>query len=271
MQTGDRWKVKSNGLEIAAEQVGRGRPIVFAHGLTSNRTRSLRQLELLQSDFRIVVFDQRGHADSSAVTDPALYTVERMAEDIGAVMDASGIRRAVVGGESTGAATALKFALSHPARVAALVLSAPAFGDEPNPGRQKLKDMAEAIQRLGIQRFVESIIKEMLTGGAPQEYVEQLAQLLRSHQQQSLAAACEAISEWVIVESMACLRALKMPVMIIAYENDLVHPAALARRMQQAIPDCSLLLLPSFSAYVADMQLLGRKCREFLARGGIAE
>lgn len=271
MQTNDRWKVKSDGLEIVAESVGRGRPIIFAHGLTSNRTRSLRQLEPLRSDFRIVVFDQRGHADSSAVTDPALYTVERMAGDIGAVMDAAGIRRAIVGGESLGAATALKFALAHPARVESLVLAAPALGDEPNPGRQMLKDMAEAIRRQGIRQFAESALKDLLAGGAPAEFADQWAQVLRSHQQASLAVACEAISDWVIVQSMAELRSLIMPALIIAYENDLIHPAALARRMQQAIPDCKLVLKPSFNAYVGDGQLVARQCREFLATGGIGE
>ena len=106
--------VESDGLELAVESFGAGPPLVFAHGLTGTRNNTRDQFAPLADRYRIVIFDQRGHGDSTPVTDPALYDVHRMAYDMAAVMDALGIERAIVGGESMGAATALLFALKWP-------------------------------------------------------------------------------------------------------------------------------------------------------------
>ena len=96
--------VESDGLKIAAETFGAGAPLVFAHGLTGNRQAIRRQFESLADRYRIVIFDQRGHCDSSPVTDPALYDPSRMADDMRAVLDHLKIDRAIIGGESMGAA-----------------------------------------------------------------------------------------------------------------------------------------------------------------------
>src|ERR1700674_5008374 len=97
-------QIPSDGLLLTVETFGTGAPIVFAHGLLGNRHVVRAELAPLASHYRIVTFDQRGHGDSSPVTDPALYQPARMAGDMAAVMDALGIERAIVGGESMGAA-----------------------------------------------------------------------------------------------------------------------------------------------------------------------
>ena len=108
--------VASDGLLLAAETFGEGKPLVFAPGLTDNRGYIRRQLLPLADRYRIVTYDQRGHGDSTPVTDPALYTPERMAGDMARILDAFDIERAVIGGESMGAATALLFAFTWPER-----------------------------------------------------------------------------------------------------------------------------------------------------------
>src|SRR5260221_5663229 len=77
-----------DSLALAVDEIGAGAPLVFAHGLSSNRQQTLEELLPLASGLRIVAFDQRRHGESSPVTDPDLYDPERMADDIGTVMDA---------------------------------------------------------------------------------------------------------------------------------------------------------------------------------------
>ena len=57
----------------------------------------------------------------------AAYGFERLARDLGAVLDALGIPCAALAGASMGAHTILRFALDHPERVDALGLVTPAF------------------------------------------------------------------------------------------------------------------------------------------------
>jgi pimeloyl-ACP methyl ester carboxylesterase len=74
---------------------------------------------------RVVVFDPRGNGRSCRPRDPADYSEERYAEDLLAVMDASGTERAVVVSHSRGARRSLLFADSHPERVLGLAFVGP--------------------------------------------------------------------------------------------------------------------------------------------------
>lgn len=67
------FSVSNNGLTIVAEAFGEGEPLIFAHGLTGSRQLIVRQFQALAGSYRITTFDQRGHGESSPVTDPALY------------------------------------------------------------------------------------------------------------------------------------------------------------------------------------------------------
>jgi pimeloyl-ACP methyl ester carboxylesterase len=149
-------RVPVAGAELIVESFGAGPTLIFAHGLTGNRQSTKRQFLSLAPQYRIVTYDQRGHGDSTPVTDPAGYDPAVMAADMGAVMDALGIARAIVGGESMGAATALIFALRHPERVTRLLLTAPAFGDRPNTEIGRFLDLADAIETYGMARFLEA-------------------------------------------------------------------------------------------------------------------
>jgi class 3 adenylate cyclase len=69
---------------------------------------------------RVIAFDKRGAGLSDRIT--GAPTLEERMDDVRAVMDAVGSRRAVLAGFSEGAAMSLTFAASHPERVSHLVL-----------------------------------------------------------------------------------------------------------------------------------------------------
>ena len=69
---------------------------------------------------RLIVFDKRGTGLSDR--DVGVPTLEERSDDIRAVMDAAGSRRAALFGVSEGAPMSIVFAASHPERVSALVL-----------------------------------------------------------------------------------------------------------------------------------------------------
>ncbi len=75
----------------------------------------------------MVTYDARGHARSEAPPSPTAYSPDSLTEDLGRVIDEASAqtpgRPVLVGGLSMGAATALRFALSAPHRVHALLLA----------------------------------------------------------------------------------------------------------------------------------------------------
>ncbi|MBE0691305.1 MAG: alpha/beta hydrolase, partial [Anaerolineae bacterium] len=179
--------VNSDGLELVAESFGDGPPLVAAHGLSGTRHNTRRQLDSLANRYRIIVYDQRGHGDSTPVTNPSLYNPDRMAEDMRAVMDAYSIDKEIVQGESMGAATTLLFALKYPHRVSALLLTGPAFGDVSNSEIPSLGNMALEIGQYGLEEYLRLSAERMRENwGASEEVIEAVREMQSAHQERSL-------------------------------------------------------------------------------------
>src|SRR5205085_9658693 len=77
-------------------------------------------LNLLGTFARLIRFDKRGTGMSDPVS--GAPTLETRMDDLRAVMDAAGSRRAAFYGLSEGAAMAILFAATYPERTAALVV-----------------------------------------------------------------------------------------------------------------------------------------------------
>ena len=93
-------------------------------------------LTQLASFARVILFDRRGTGASDAVSRTEMPTWETWAEDIGAVLDAAGSRRAAVFASLDAAPIATLFTAMHPERVSELILlnaSARFLADEDYP------------------------------------------------------------------------------------------------------------------------------------------
>lgn len=254
-----------DNLQIAVETFGDGPPLVFAHGLTGHHRVTRLELEPLADRYRLILFDQRGHGASTPVTDPALYDPRRMAGDMRAVLDALGIERAIIGGESMGAATALVFALEHPQRVQALLLTAPAFGDTPNPDRERMLDMGRNLTRLGMEGFLAlAAQRQREQFNWTPDLIAFVAGMLGAHDPASLATALLTVPSWQPVPDLTVLARLEVATCILAWEQDPVHPIELARRMAAILPRARLELLDPLPALFRDPPEVGRRYRRFL-------
>jgi len=79
--------------------------------------------ERLAGFSRLILFDKRGTGLSDRVPRNALPTLEQRMEDVHAVMDAAGSRKAALFGISEGGAMCALFAATYPERTSALVMS----------------------------------------------------------------------------------------------------------------------------------------------------
>ena len=100
--------------------------------------------------FQVVAIDNRGNGKSDRPESG--YTVERIAEDALAVMDAAGVERAILIGLSAGGRWAVKLAAEHPQRTTHLVLISPVLRlGPPQPRFQRFWDVLDHYE--GLEKY----------------------------------------------------------------------------------------------------------------------
>src|SRR6266508_1927187 len=105
-----------DGVTIHYEITGRPteRPtLLLSHGYGASAAMWKPNLDALARDRQVITWDMRGHGHSASPADPARYSIEATVDDMSAVLDACGARRAVLGGMSLGGYLSLTFHLAH--------------------------------------------------------------------------------------------------------------------------------------------------------------
>ncbi|MBI2215822.1 MAG: alpha/beta fold hydrolase [Candidatus Rokubacteria bacterium] len=110
-------------VKIYLETHGAGTPLVLAYGIGGNAGMWDVNLPVLAARHRVVLWEPRGHGRSDSPDDPAKYSFAHWIEDLRAVMDHVGLRKAHIGGLSLGAGIATRFTLRHPGRVRSLLVT----------------------------------------------------------------------------------------------------------------------------------------------------
>jgi len=253
-----------NGIVIQGAQSGSGLPVLFAHGLTSSMEWSKKQCAPLTSHYRVIVFNQRGHGNAGPLTDPAAYDCRSMSEDIGFILDNFEIKSAVIGGESMGAATALRYALDNKNRCKALLLVSPAFDERPFTAFSEIYAIGDAMLQKGAVQFAHENDIAMQAAGVSKSASRAWCEILASHHGASMHTACRTVPHWKVCE-LNELYSFGIPVQIIARENDAVHPLSLAEGLIRKIPNSVLITTGKDMDYFEDPSLVGKWCADFLA------
>lgn len=115
----------SEGIAIAYDVFGAGKPVVLVHGFASNGQVNWVETGwtdiLTGAGYQAIIVDNRGHGQSEKLYDPALYPAKAMGRDIANLIDHLGLGRAVVMGYSMGARICAHVAMDAPDKVAAAV------------------------------------------------------------------------------------------------------------------------------------------------------
>ena len=155
-------KLETNGIQINYELSGQVEaPVVMlSHSLACSSVMWNPQLESLESHFRVLRFDTRGHGDSEA---PAgAYTLEMLAKDAVGLLDALDIDRVHFVGLSMGGMIGQCLALDHADRLMSLALcdTAAIMLDETQPIWQA---RIEAADEKGMQGQVDETLERWFT------------------------------------------------------------------------------------------------------------
>ena len=112
--------VESRGCRLAYDVRGAGRPVLLIQGVGVHGDGWTPQTDALANSYRCISFDNRGMGRSQP--DGGSVTVEQMADDALAILDAEKVEAAHVVGHSLGGLVALRLALEARSRVRSLAL-----------------------------------------------------------------------------------------------------------------------------------------------------
>ena len=209
--------------------------------------------------YRVLVWDFVGHGRSSDPPDPARASIESFSEDLGTVLDAAGMERAVLLGHSLGAQVNFEFYRRHPERVLALVPTLGTYGRAVetffSSPRLALRGAALAGWLLPkTHRIVPAVLDPIVRT----ELIERAVRLLRIVDPKAppmrgyfehlaridyrvFAALLAAVQRH---DASEVLPTVAVPTLVVGGERDLFVPPAVARRMAALIPGAELEILP---------------------------
>jgi len=165
-------------------------PLLLLHSLGTDLRVWDPQAAALSRSFRVIRPDMRGHGLSEVTRGP--YTVDLLADDVLALLDALEIRSVHLGGVSIGGLIAQAVAHAAPERVRSLFLCDTALA---LPPPESWNDRAATVRAQGIAAIVDGVLNRWVTPGhiGSPEAKGLRAMLLRTPTE-GYAAAAEALA-----------------------------------------------------------------------------
>ena len=188
---------------------------------------------------RIIRYDVRGHGRSGVAPE---CSIEILAQDAMAVLDAAQIVQAHWCGLSLGGMTAMWAASHRPERVRRLVLCNTSAH---LPPAALWRSRMELVRRGGMRAVAPAVIERWFTAGFRSSQPEKVARIegmLEATSPEGYAAACGAIAE---MNQLSDLRRIAAPTLVIGGAEDPATPLAHSRALCDAIEDSRLVVLPA--------------------------
>ena len=204
-------------------------PLVLVHGYPFDHSLWDAVVAALGEGFDVLTPDLPGFGGRAiGEAEPSL---DRMADDLKAVLDQRDIRRAVVAGMSMGGYVALSFAERHPDRLAGLGLISSQSSADTDEARANRRAMIDKVRLEGAGVAAQAIIPKLFS-----RQNSSREDLTRFPIRGAERAGVEGIT-WAL-EAMArrpdrtlVLKSMRVPVLIVHGAEDQFTPAELAREL----------------------------------------
>jgi pimeloyl-ACP methyl ester carboxylesterase len=257
--------------DLYYEMTGSGPALLFAHGLGGNHLSWWQQVGHFAPHYSCVTFAHRGFAPSSVVAggpDAADYP-----GDLEALIEHLGFEDVRLVGQSMGGWTVLEYALAHPDKVKALVLSATSGTldrrgcDRSGGGKYDawLKD-AEAKISAGLAQGIHPAMGAPAAERHPALHLLYLTidEMAGALDKEKVRASLRRTAQ----RTLADLKDFRVPTLLIAGGQDVVFPPFLASDVAAGLPCGESDLIPQagHSPYFEEPATFNRLVEAFLAR-----
>ena len=234
----------TDGTRIHYEVTGKpgATPILMIQGLGASKNAWNLQRIAMATRFRIISFDNRGAGRSDKPTEP--FTLEQMAEDAIAVLDAAGIETAHVVGASMGGVISQIVAVKHPHRVRSLTLVCTACRN--HPWRQELlQSWAKTAEEKGMIEVGKEAAQWVMSPRSFRRLVPAftwMGPLAALRPRHSFVSQIDAIlnTREDLVDQLSTISA---PTMVIVGNQDILTPRGDSEEIAERIPNSELVVI----------------------------
>ena len=234
----------TDGTRIHYEVTGRvGRtPVLMIQGLGASKNAWNLQRIAMATRFRIISFDNRGAGRSDKPTEP--FTLEQMADDAIAVLDAAGIETAHVVGASMGGVISQIVAVKYPHRVRSLTLVCTACRN--HPWRQELlQSWAKTAEEKGMIEVGKEAAQWVMSPRSFRRLVPAftwMGPLAALRPRHSFVSQIHAILDTRedLVDQLSTITA---PTMVIVGNQDILTPRGDSEEIAERIPNSELVVI----------------------------
>jgi 3-oxoadipate enol-lactonase len=245
-------RIKANGIQINCELSGRedAAVVVLSHSLGSGMSMWNPQLTALEPYYRVLRYDMRGHGESDAPE--GSYTLEQLAADVIALLDALDMNAVHFVGLSIGGMIGQCLGLNYADRLKSLVLcdTAPVI---PKEARPMFAERKQTAREKGMQALVDGTLQRWFT--LPYLNANPPAvDLIRKQFLATPVAGFIGCSDAILgLNYLDRLPEIKLPSLIIVGENDLGTPVAASEAIHTSLPDSELEVLSS-AAHLSNVE-----------------
>lgn len=208
------------------------RPLLALNGWSASWQAWLPTFEVLTRHRRCLTFDTRGTGGSTA--DPASVTLSTLVDDVFRVLDAHGIDRCTLAGESLGGFVALHAATRHPERFTELALVAASAAIPP----ESVGDLV-AGARTDYSATARAFARRCLNEPEAARLHHWGAHLFLLADPEVAARLFECAYDHPVDPT-----AITIPTTVIHGDSDLVVPVDIGRYLASVIPTANLIELP---------------------------
>ncbi len=241
-------RVRSDDAEIFYEVQGKGPPVVLLHPFPCHHEFWRPVAAALNSRYRLILPDIRGHGESEIGDGPAL--MQKHASDVARVLDAAGVGKAAFIGCSIGGYILFEFWRRFRQRVTSLVLCDTRPQADTLEGRANRLKSADAVLELGTEPFFETMIPKLMgrtTVSSRPDLVAGARAMMRKMSAEDISLVLRGIAERP--DSIADLKTINVPTMIVIGEEDVLSPVSDGELMRQNIASSQLNVIPKAGHY----------------------
>lgn len=254
----------NGGLRLAWQESGAGTPVLLIMGAASSSRCWYPAVDALAAKHRVVSFDNRGVGASDASKDG---TIDDMAADAAAVLDAAGVGRAHVYGVSLGGVVALQLALRQPDRVRSLVLGGTGLVTDAVKGAPR-PVLALAYLPLALrQRLLPRLGARGYGSAASPAAVQRDLAVLAADRTTSTGLVQQQRALRAYTVDVSAVGALRVPTLVVHGSEDRVVPPAMGAELAATLPGARMVTLDGagHNYLVAAADRANRLVLDFLA------
>ena len=245
---------KVNGIDLYYEAQGDGDPLVFITGYAQDHTTWTPILPVFSKKYRTIVLDNRG-AGQTVIPD-GQFTIEDMADDVSALLDALNIKKASIIGISMGGFIAQALAIRHPEKVKGLVLCSTGAKSPPRTS-YALGTFAEELAngRMSRELYYKMVFPLLFSNNvfANPDMLKMImyGMLASKSDPANMLRQLQAIRAFDLT---ARLGSIKAPTLVVHGSEDVLFPISYGKELAVGIPGAKIAVLEG-GTHMAAMEM----------------